>query len=173
MKKNVNSFSEAFTQLIIENQNQQKVLDEDCVYIKTFFSQEIIHFFANLFHSKEDRKQLLTKNFKQYFSLETLNFLKILIDYEMFAYIHKIFNQVEENLALSLNIIYGQIYSVEKLNANELNKIESELSKKELKKIILKNLIDQDLIGGIKIIVNDKVFDYSIKNKIEKIKSSI
>ena len=37
------------------------------------------------------------------------------------------------------------------------------------KKVVLKNRIDNTLIGGIKVVVDDYNFDGSIKNKLSKL----
>ena len=41
------------------------------------------------------------------------------------------------------------------------------------KKVELKNQIDESLIGGVKIVIKDRVYDSSIKYKLEQLKSSL
>ena len=72
-----------------------------------------------------------------------------------------------------LHIKEGIIYSTEILSHEQIKKVEDKLSKIINAKVELTNQIDEKLIGGIKVIVDEKVFDGSIKNKLEKLKSTL
>lgn len=47
------------------------------------------------------------------------------------------------------------------------------MSEKENKTIVLRQIIDESLIGGIKVQINTRVYDDSIKNKVEKLRSKL
>ena len=66
-------------------------------------------------------------------------------------------------------IIEGIVYSTSFLTKEEIRKLEDAISKKINKEIVLKNRLDNSLIGGVKIIVDDYNFDGSIKNKLNKL----
>ena len=51
--------------------------------------------------------------------------------------------------------------------------IEDALTKRLSCQVELTNLLDSRLIGGIKVVIEDKVFDGSIKNKLERLKQSL
>ena len=59
------------------------------------------------------------------------------------------------------------------LSKEQIEKIEKTLSLKEGKTVILKNKINPSLIGGAKIIINDRVYDNSVVNRIENIKKNL
>ena len=67
----------------------------------------------------------------------------------------------------------GFIYSAQKLTKEEIERISSSISKKIGKKVYLLPKIDEELIGGFKIVIDDYVFDTSILHKIEELKSSL
>ena len=71
------------------------------------------------------------------------------------------------------NILEGTIYSVIELNEDQISRIEQVISKKLDKKVELKNEINSSLIGGVKVVINDMVFDGSITNRIESLKNSL
>ena len=67
----------------------------------------------------------------------------------------------------------GLIYSTLKLDKKVINQIEEKISKIEKHKVELKNVIDPTLIGGVKVVINDRIYDGSIKHHIEVMKSDL
>ncbi|MSU44626.1 ATP synthase F1 subunit delta [Candidatus Nomurabacteria bacterium] len=66
--------------------------------------------------------------------------------------------------------IIVKISSAEKLSEKTKTHLEQALKKRySAKEVILDENINQKLLGGIKIEVNNEVIDLSIKNKIEKL----
>lgn len=67
----------------------------------------------------------------------------------------------------------GYIYSTLKLDEKVISKIEKKISKSENNKVELKNVIDPSLIGGVKIVVHDHIYDGSIKHHLEMMKKDL
>ena len=67
----------------------------------------------------------------------------------------------------------GLIYSTLKLDQTVIDQIEKKISKIENNKVELKNVIDPSLIGGVKIVVKDRIYDGSIKHSIEMMKKDL
>ena len=65
------------------------------------------------------------------------------------------------------------IYTVNELSKEQINKLEESVTKKLNKKVELSNVIDPSIIGGIKIVVNDTVFDNSIVRRLESLKQEL
>ncbi len=101
------------------------------------------------------------------------NFLKIVVRNNRSRYLIKILNEFIEECNEYLNIKDGTIYSVRKLDEKEIERVEKGIEKRLSCRVELVNVIDERLIGGIKVIVDDKIFDGSIKNKVEKLKDSL
>ena len=101
------------------------------------------------------------------------NFLKIVVRNNRSHYLIKILNEFIEECNEYLNIKDGTIYSVRKLDEKEIERVEKGIEKRLSCRVELVNVIDERLIGGIKVIVDDKIFDGSIKNKVEKLKDSL
>ena len=69
-------------------------------------------------------------------------------------------------------IVRGEVtaaVSIEK----DLYDMESSLSKKLNKKVILSSTIDENIIGGIKIRIGDRLFDGTVKSKLNKLKEDL
>ena len=67
----------------------------------------------------------------------------------------------------------GLIYSTLKLDQTVIDQIEKKISKIENNKVELKNVIDPSLIGGVKIVIKDHIYDGSIKHSIEMMKKDL
>ena len=67
----------------------------------------------------------------------------------------------------------GLIYSTLKLDQTVIDQIEKKISKIENSKVELKNVIDPSLIGGVKIVIKDHIYDGSIKHNIEMMKKDL
>lgn len=67
----------------------------------------------------------------------------------------------------------GLIYSTLKLDQTVIDQIEKKISKIENNKVELKNVIDPSLIGGVKVVIKDRIYDGSIKHNIEMMKKDL
>ena len=59
------------------------------------------------------------------------------------------------------------------MSKEDISKIEKVIANKLKKEVYLIPKIDHRLIGGFKVVINDYVFDASIKNKVDGLRSSL
>lgn len=71
------------------------------------------------------------------------------------------------------NEVNAEVISAKKLDKKTLDSISDKLSKNVNKKVICKNYIKSDLIGGLQIKLESKLFDDSIKGKLERLKTGL
>lgn len=121
-------------------------------------------------NEKEKIVNVLTKDYKLTY---LNNFLLILIKNHRFHDFNKFVNEYKKVANIELDILSGNIYSVNYLTKEDINKFELSLSNKLHKKVELENRLDSSLIGGIKIMINDHIYDGSIKGKIDKMKEQL
>ena len=153
-------FVDAFYAYIVEKQsipNQKESFDYYLQYNKDFF--------ANL-NRPDLESGIMARAFRTYPSLVRDIYFNKYIEERLGAKCQIIYNT-------RLDIEEGIIYSTIKLNEDEINKISEALTKRTSKKVELKNQIDESLIGGVKIVIKDRVYDSSIKYKLEQLKSSL
>lgn len=72
-----------------------------------------------------------------------------------------------------LNVDEGYVYSITKLDESTLNQLDEKVSKLEGRKVELRNLIDPSLIGGLKVVVHDHVYDGSVKHHLAELRNSL
>lgn len=123
--------------------------------------------------SKDEKKQIIDRVFINAPSVHIVSFIKVIIDNSRGRYLKPI---IEDFISLSNErdgIIEGYIYSTQEMSKEDISKIEKVIANKLKKEVYLIPKIDQRLIGGFKVVINDYVFDASIKNKVDGLRSSL
>ena len=90
-----------------------------------------------------------------------------------FIEIKHIKNEFNKLANQELGIFDGYVYSVNYLTKEQINRIEVSISDVLHHRVELINKIDESLIGGVKVAVNDHVFDGSIKYKLANMKQML
>ena len=131
---------------------------------------QIVQFFNHVLIENDKKIQLLDQSFKgnvdQYV-------LKLLVQSRRIRYIDDI---VKSYIKLSnqyLGIEEGMIYTPYELTDQQIQDIEKAISQKENKKVTLKVSIDPSLLGGIKVQISNRIYDGTIKNKVEMLKKEL
>ena len=69
-----------------------------------------------------------------------------------------------------LGILEGYVYSSAKLASSQIESLQNGFYKKLGKKVVLKNILDPSLLGGVRVALDGKVYDSSIKGKLEELR---
>lgn len=133
---------------------------------------EFLNVLSSDFLSVSKRKEILKETIV-FDDDEINNFLNIIIDNNRVSNLLEILEGFNSLCNQHLGIVEGVVYSVEPLDETQLNSLIDVISKKENVKVELKNMIDKSLIGGLKILINDHVYDGSIKSHLNKIKNTL
>jgi len=104
---------------------------------------------------------------------ELLNFMFVLIDKGRTRHFAKIIGAYRNLINKADGFAYGKILSVEPLNEVRLKKFEEETGKLLNLNVKLENFTAPDLIGGVKIFVDGKIIDASVKSRIKDLKNSL
>ena len=134
---------------------------------------QIVQFFNHVLIENDKKIQLLDQSFKGNVDQYVLNFLKLLVQSRRIRYIGDI---VKSYINLSnqyLGIEEGMIYTPYELTDQQIQDIEKAISQKENKKVTLKVSIDPSLLGGIKVQIANRIYDGTIKNKVEMLKKEL
>ena len=96
-----------------------------------------------------------------------------IIDANQYQNFHLIANQCTLVHHAIFNIIKVEITSANELNRNQLAKITNFFSDKLKAEIDLKLKIQPDLIGGLKIQINNKTYNNTFKSKLNELKTAL
>lgn len=156
-----------------ENQVTQYLDDIKLVGEVLDSDPQIVQFFNHVLIENDKKIQLLDQSFKGNVDQYVLNFLKLLVQSSRIRYIDDI---VKSYINLSnqyLGIEEGMIYTPYELTDQQIQDIEKAISQKENKKVTLKVSIDPSLLGGIKVQIANRIYDGTIKNKVEMLKKEL
>ncbi len=125
-------------------------------------------------HIKEEIKiEMIKRVFKIEIKKSHENFLKLIINHHRVEYIEDIYNEFLQIYNHFFKVQPVEIFVASEIKDKLLQSLKTVLSKKLNRKIVFKVIIDKNLIGGIKIKVGDKIYDGSIKNRLESFKNKI
>ena len=84
--------------------------------------------------------------------------------------VYKLFNDMLLN---DQEITIAEVETAFALTESQKENLSKTLMKQHAQKVQIKEIINQDLLAGIKISVNNEVTDYSIRNKLNLMKEQI
>lgn len=153
-----------------------------CLEYKTAFVEllnaflenpEVTKFLESYFVSNEEKYKLIDELTKSYKLQNLSNFLKLIAKKHLIYKFKDIVKEITKLLNEELKIDEGFLYSTVKLSESQIDSIEEAVGKKLGHKVELKNVIDERLIGGVRVVIHDHVFDGSIKFKLETLKNNL
>lgn len=155
-----------------KEENLLDVFYNEIKALKEVFKEENINdFINNRFIKDKDKKEVLSKSLKgchKYVS----NFIYLTIDDNKIDEIIDIFEGFIDLYYKEKNIVLGTVYGIS-ITDSKLKELEKKLSDKLNKTILLDFKKDSNLIGGYKVIVDNKLYDNSYKKKLENLKENL
>ena len=123
--------------------------------------------------SAADKKAVARSIFSGRISQELLNFICILIDKRRISAWDGIGKQYEKLVWERAGLTKGILYSVVPVDKGRLKAFEDKTAAVLEKSVKLENRIDKSLIGGVKIYVDGRLIDASVKSRLENMKQRI
>jgi len=121
----------------------------------------------------EDKNAIAGKIFGGRISPELLRFIYILIDRRRIGAWDRIGREYEKLVWESEGFAKGVLYSVVPAGKKRIKAFEEKTAVATGKRVMLENRIDETIVGGVKIYVDGKLIDASVKGRLEKIKQRI
>lgn len=143
--------------------------------MKETFAQnpELLKLLKSYFVCEENKNKVIDELTKDFGLKNLTNFIKLLVIKHKIYLFKDIANEITKGINFELDVYEGFVYSTEPLEKSKILEISQVISKKIGKKVELKNKLDERLIGGVKVVVHDRVFDGSIKYKLETMKEQL
>lgn len=158
-----------------KEENSVDVYQKDMDKVLEVFQSDskIVQFFSHVTIGNDVKIDLLDQSFKNQVSNYVLNFLKVLVVKRRMNHIIDICKQFHILCNEYLGIKEGVLYSAFELDDEMISSIEEAVGKKEDAKVSLKLVIDSSLIGGVKVEIDNHVYDNSISMKLGSLKSEL
>ena len=176
-QKIAKNYAQALIELTVGNLNLQEVvlseiktINESMDKIKNSWG-----FFNSPGISKDEKKELIKKIFTGKINEKLLNLLFLLIDNKRFNILSEIQNQLSKLVNKSKGTIVAEVYSAVDIDTNTLEKLKQSIANTigHNEKVEVESKIEHSLIGGIKVKINDLVYDGSIKGRLENLKAKM
>lgn len=151
----------------------------------TYRFKEELESFVNIYKQDKDLKsflldptikankkqQLLTNVFETSLEPGLLKFLLLLIEKHRMMYVESIYTQYVKLAQEIASIIDMKIISADPLTEQQIEAIKNKfILKYKATSANADIILDKELIGGVKVIIGDKVYDGSIKGQIDSLK---
>ena len=158
----VNKISEGLFESALSN-NLVSQFKEDLKFIVFTLknNNELFTFLTSPFIEYKEKLKTVNQVFNSTLENDMLSFLNLLIEKNLLSYIEVIKTQFEKLSNEHENIIEGTIYTPFELSDNQIKSLELSFSNKLKKTIKFKQKIEKNLIAGIKIILDDTVYEYT------------
>lgn len=129
---------------------------------------------ANPVFTPEERKQVLEQVLGALKLDSTVaNFLRLLLDKNRMDGIDGVVREYRAFADIEANRVRATVTSATKLNAATQKKVQAALAEATGKSVVLDVQVDPTLIGGIVAQVGSRVFDASIRSRIERLALSL
>lgn len=167
-------YSNALLDIAI-SENKLEEYKSSLSWLDEYFTNHLdIKKYLESYMVNKNEKEELIKELTKPFKLNNLsNFLCVLIKNHRFHDFGKFNHEFRKLANENLGIIQGLVFSVNYLSKEDLQRVEDKLTKKLNKKVELENRLDESLIGGIKVFINDHVYDGSVKGKLDQMNHNL
>lgn len=123
--------------------------------------------------AKEDKKRFVDKIFSGKLSQDIVNFLKVLIDNDRQSLLPEIHSFFIDLIDIANNTKRVQVISSSRLERKTLENIEKAISSKLGMKVLMQEEVNEKILGGIILKIDDKVIDGSILKDLKNIREKL
>ncbi|MFU7516943.1 F0F1 ATP synthase subunit delta [Clostridium sp. HCS.1] len=120
--------------------------------------------------STKKKKRTFINIFKGHIDEELLSFLLILIEKDRILYLKEKLVEMEKIDLERKNTLKGIVKTTIPLTEKEFSNLISTLEDKYKKNIVLEQVIDEKILGGIYVRINNDVIDGTVKSKLDDLK---
>lgn len=148
-----------------------EALQKEVKEISSIFEKntDFIMILGSSFLSLKERQEILEKTLVNV-DERIISLIEVVMENNRTSVLMDIFDSFNSYCNEYLGVSEGKIISAFKLEQTVIKQIEEKISKIEKQKVELKNEIDPSLIGGVKVVIHDHIYDGSIKHQIETMK---
>ena len=134
---------------------------------------EVKEFLSNLQISPEGKKSALFQIFGEKISTITLNWINLVIDQGRQRRLPNIIEAFFTLAQESREKITAEVITSVPLSEDLVQRLEKELSRASKKQVFLKPMVDESILGGVIVKIENKIIDGSVKHRLEEMKQEM
>ena len=173
----MDAISRRYAESLFELAKEEHAIDvyqKDMQKIADVFQDEsFVRFFSHVALADDIKIDILKKSFFFFFTHYVYNFLLLLIKKRRMRYIVGICQEFQSLCNDYFGIKVGKVYSAFTLTEKEIEHIERSVSVKVGKKVKLRMIVDENMIGGIKVEIDNHIYDDSLSYKLESLRKEL
>ncbi|MBL8149851.1 MAG: F0F1 ATP synthase subunit delta [Blastocatellia bacterium] len=170
-----NRYAKALADIAIEKGEHREIQEELAEFVRLMQeSQELREVFSNPTISQQQQRQVLgaiSELAKP--KLTTNRFLNVLLDNHRLQNLPEIYQAFSKAVDERLNIVSASITTATALAEAEQQALTEQLKKVTGKEIRAKFQVDPSIIGGVITHIGSQIYDGSIRNQLEMLKTRI
>ncbi|MCM3760089.1 F0F1 ATP synthase subunit delta [Alkalihalobacillus oceani] len=170
-----NRYAQALFQLAQEK-NLLETVSSELELVKNVYEStpEFGRFLNHPKVSDAQKQAFIQKSFGKAISETSLHTFYLLIDRKRTDELVPMIKTFQALAYEAQNMAEGLVYSAKPLSEQEIQQIAELFASKVGKaKLVVKNIVNQDLIGGIKVRIGDRIFDGSVKAQLDRIEREL
>jgi F-type H+-transporting ATPase subunit delta len=164
-------YTRALFQLAREASQEEKIGQEIEQFYQAYSGSELQAALTNPAFGVDDRKQILTQvTQSQQLSALTVHFLSLLLDRGRLAHLPGIVSCYRRLLNEAKGRVEAKVVSASTLDAAMVERMRDRLRGISGKEVVLQQEIDPQLLGGLLVELEGKIYDGSVRTQLEKMK---
>ncbi|MEG1929632.1 MAG: ATP synthase F1 subunit delta [Anaerovorax sp.] len=168
------TYGKALFEAAADTNKTEDILKEAEEMVKLFESESaFFNFIISPVISAAEKRTVIEKVFGGRICQELMNLLYVLIDKGRTRHFAKIVARYKILIDDSNGYTLGNIFTVNPIQPKQLHQFEAQVGKLLKKKVKLENKIDPKIIGGVRIFIDGKVIDATIKKRLLDLKDSL
>ncbi|MDO7906523.1 F0F1 ATP synthase subunit delta [Paenibacillus sp. JX-17] len=166
-------YAKALFEVATQEQKVMEVEEELKAVVAAFAGDEMIQkFIASPNISDASKFQVLIESLRGRVSAPVLNTIQLLVERGRADLFHQLLEgylKMEED---ALNIADAKVYSTYKLSEQESAAVAEQFGARVNRKLRIENIVDPTLLGGLKVVIGDTLFDGSLSGKLDRLEKS-
>lgn len=169
-----NDYATALFMLSLENDS----LDEyarDLDTVKSVFEEnpEYALLLSSPAIKKGERTEIINSAFLGSIDECIINFINLLCDHNRISSLSDCIKDFKALKKAAENCVTANVYTAVTLTESQIEKLKTNLQKRFGNQVNIKTIVDKSIIGGVKIEVDGKIIDGSVKTQLHSIKEVI
>lgn len=167
-------YSRALFQLADSDKELESLLNELKAIVDALnHSPQLMQFFSFPKISQKEKEELLKRSLGHLCSPKALQYLIFLLDKRRFKFLPEIVIEYERLVKTKLGILEVRLITATPLDAATKEKLKQKLERVSQKTIHIKEEVDPQLLGGGMLFIGNQMIDFSIRGKLNKMKSEL
>ena len=166
------TYGSALFQVALDLKKEDKILEDAEGVLSVLEKEKLLNaFIDNPTVAAKKKKEALKKIFEGKICKEVLNLLYVLVDKRRIRHYPKIVRYYKSLVNKKEGFAYGTIFSVDPLTKKQIKDFESKTEILMDSRVKLENITDTSLIGGVKILINGKIIDASLRKRLNDLEN--